>query len=58
MAIVLNSGGQNLELELAVVIDDTPSISLWQSPVASRSRRVHPPSRFLSYFCPFPGGAG
>jgi hypothetical protein len=24
-----------LELELAAVIDDTPSISLWQSPVAS-----------------------
>jgi hypothetical protein len=46
-----------LELELAAVIDDTPSISRWQSPVASFVR-VQPPSRFLSCFCPFPGGAG
>ncbi len=30
-----NSRGEDPELELAVVIDDTPSMSLWQSPVAS-----------------------
>jgi hypothetical protein len=30
-----SSGGQDPELELAVVVDDTPSMSLWQPTVAS-----------------------